>query len=489
MAETITDPRQRKWAFLHAVYALLLVMFYLYYPANIYLWETLRYGYVFLSMPVAVVFYYYFRGLRDGPEYILVTGYALWFYITRVLNGQIWLDDFFEFHKCIEITLCAVILPAPLLLNGQGRKRLANWFCALTGLYLFVVGLAGVYAVLARRAVLHPVSGIVIAGMAYWGPVTRLNVTDLHPNVTGMMFFVGFFLLMYQFFACRRKLWRIPIVLAAAVDYFIIAFTFSRATMIAFSVCIGMLLILAVRKAFPLRRLWAQILLMVAILAVTVPLCYKSFDLTAGLVNKLEAADRSSEEELSAKSAEAAGPRLLSASEEKEEEGQVYEDQRDLGEDMGSLAGRTDIYKGEWITICQEPIRLLRGALWGDVMTIVNQHIKEPNAHLHNYLLQVLGLTGVPGFLLVLAFSLLLLARMVLVFFSPDPAVEMPVRVLTVLLTGYFIDGMVEIPMFSTTNANAFLFFLIAGLFLAWSYEWYPPKKKFPFIAWRREET
>ena len=47
--------------------------------------------------------------------------------------------------------------------------------------------------------------------------------------------------MIYQFFHCEKKLWRIPILLSAALDLIIIAITYSRSARLCMAMTFGLL--------------------------------------------------------------------------------------------------------------------------------------------------------------------------------------------------------------------------------------------------------
>jgi O-antigen ligase len=101
---------------------------------------------------------------------------------------------------------------------------------------------------------------------------------------------------------------------------------------------------------------------------------------------------------------------------------------------------------------------------------------------MHNVLLQVLMLTGIPGFLLVLAFMLLLIRRAVKLFFSAAPVM---IKVLVLPISGILFYGLFETILFTDsadqralTDFRELFFFLLAGVVLAYSYEYSPDKNR-----------
>lgn len=460
MSERLTDPREKSWAKLHAVFSLLAVLFYLYNPINKYLWETVRYGYFNAALILSVGLYCFFRGLRGELAQRLMGYYVVWYFLTRLLNGELWLQTPDEARAVWELALCGVLLPVGTLLNAQGRRRLLNWLSLGVVGYLCPVGLVGIYTFFTRRSVYNPITGATIAGVKYPNEFCHLNVTDLNSNISALLFFLAFFLLVYQFFACRRKLWRVLMFPAAAICYLNMAFTFSRNVMINFSLGIGMLALLLIRRAFPVRKLALQAVIAAAVILAALPLGMKSFDLTAALSSRIISRtvdfDYLPEDAL-------------------EVTDDSFTDYRDFGEDLSTLTLRTSIYKGAFLTAVKDPIRLVKGCLYSHLMDYVNPLLTRPHGHLHNFLLQTVGLTGLPGLLLVLGFCALLTWRMIRIFFSEKAELDFPVRLLTIPLTGVLVYGMLEVPIFGYSDIRAFLFFLLAGIFLGWSYEIDPP--------------
>ena len=90
-------------------------------------------------------------------------------------------------------------------------------------------------------------------------------------------------------------------------------------------------------------------------------------------------------------------------------------------------------------------------------------------------------LTGLPGCLLVLAFCLLLLVRMLHLFFTGDSRISLAEKTLTIPLAGILLYGMFEVVIFTAcadrrapTDMRELSFFLIAGMVLGWSHDILP---------------
>ena len=211
---------------------------------------------------------------------------------------------------------------------------------------------------------------------------------------------------------------------------------------------------------------------------VSLPLAYKSCDvLTAG----------------SAAIYNAVGPDIERTSDiylnksyfDATKDGQNFQDRRDLTESVSDASGRMDIYASTIPTFRTEPRRLLIGSYSFKMMELPQQFMVYPFFHMHNLWLQVLMLTGLPGFLLVLAFCILLIWRMLRLFFSQNPAADIAVKILTFPLAGVMIYGMFETILFTqcaddraNTDFRELFFFLLAGIVLAYSYELAPKKDR-----------
>lgn len=150
------------------------------------------------------------------------------------------------------------------------------------------------------------------------------------------------------------------------------------------------------------------------------------------------------------------------------------------------MNGRAPLWKAGMIVLQEEPERLIKGGLIGQYMERVSDvrvelYTLNPNSRneqMHNYILDSLMLTGVPGALILIIFTMFLVVRMVRVFFSADPAVPFQLKLLTLPIVMLLLDNMAEAHIFRYAIMPSILFFLICGVFLAWSYEVLPGAKK-----------
>ena len=283
--------------------------------------------------------------------------------------------------------------------------------------------------------------------------------------------------MVYEFLNCRRRLWRISIVIAWLVFYLAIALAFCRTIKLAMCVNAAMLVILGGMKLIKLRSNALKALLIAVLAVVSIPLVYKSFDLT---VSATQAAYDWLDPDIERTSDE-----FMMSVYTKNEDSQTFGDTRDLKESVSTMSNRGNIFASIIPTLKEDPSILLIGKYSHQIMDIPHKYQNYPYFHMHNYLIQTLMLAGVIGLLLVLAFSIMLVIKMIRLFFTKLSEVTAAVKTLTLPLSGIFIYGMMETVIFTNcaddrapTDFRELAFFLIAGIFLGFYYDAFPVKKK-----------
>jgi O-antigen ligase len=220
---------------------------------------------------------------------------------------------------------------------------------------------------------------------------------------------------------------------------------------------------------------------LIAVLAVlSLAVCFKSYDwLRTGTGKIYDAMDV----QLERTSDQFMTPESLT------EDGTNFGDSRDLKESASTGSMRFGVWYAAIPAIRDEPMRLLIGKYSSKVMDGPHRYqISAENGsfwHMHNYLLQVLMLTGLVGFLLVLAFTVLLVVRMVRLFFTQNPSATTAIKSLTLPVSGILLYGMLETVIFTNsaderavTDFRELCFFLLAGVVLAYAYELGETRKK-----------
>ena len=433
------------------------------------IWGQIYCVYYMFLVPALIAVYFAYKRLEGPVELKLFVFYWIWIFVSRLLNG-----DFFLTHDgdmVLNIGLGCVMMAVCLLLDGKQRQRFLDGISIAVSGFYSLLSVCGLYAVLYQKELYNPLTGGSLCGFWYYDGLSRLQLLGKHANETAVWFFLGFFLLMYLFFRHKSLLWRIPIVVAAALNYINLCMTFSRSNMVAFAVCFSLLLAMVILRRMSAAKMGRQILATMGLLLVLLPLSYKSFDITAGIIGRA-ATELAVVEQQPAEQIDDANPQTA-AGQPEAGAGTVatpapaiqpaYSDKRGFSD-----TGRFTIYRTIIPTMQQEPLRLVRGCLCMDVMKIAHQYLINKDPHFHNTFLQVLCITGIPGLLLILALCVLLAIRIIRLFFSAAP---LEIKALTLILIGLFLYNMLEVSLFVAADTRAFVAYILAGAVIAYDKE------------------
>ena len=443
------------------------------------IWGGIYTVYYSFLVPVLTAFTVYFRrGEWEREEKLFLLFWA-WVFVSRLLNGDFYLTK--DADMVLNTGMAYVFLVICLALKGKRRQRLLDGVSLAVIAFYSLIALACLCCVLLRKELYNPLTGTFLCG--FYADSFRLTVFGKNPNECTMWFFLAFYMIVYQFL--RQKSWwlRVPLLLAAVLNYIILGMTFSRNGMLAFSACFGLLIVILALQKLSLRKLGTKLLVTAALLAVFTPAAYSSFGATATAMNRISGAlvwaeiRASVTDGLPAKSEENSAEMASAPISETQDvavetqsrstaEDNMYIDTRGFGD-----SGRIAIYKSIIPTMQQEPLRLLRGCLCLDVMKISNTVLPKVKPHFHNTFLQLFCLTGLPGLVLILAFCGLLAVRILRLFFSDAP---IEVKALTLILIGTFSYNLLEVSLFVAADPRAFTAYIVAGAVLAYDNEMYP---------------
>lgn len=417
------------------------------------------FGRIILVAFMALFFYHY--SFHRSFEGNLVLFYAFWFMATRFLNGDHWMAR--EPDLVLTRFLCAAMLGLGPMLDKEGRRRFLNFFCAAVGIFYFISGALAIVVNLLGTYIYLPPEGVLFGLDEPWH-IHYINVFNTNRTISSLWFYIAFCLMLYQFFACRNKRWRIPIVIAGLLFYVAISLVFSRTVKLITSVSVAMLAMLLALKYLPLKKLWQKAAILILCAGLLIPLTFKSFDWTASLMSDVSSL-------------------MISESTGEESAGVNFSDNRNLGEDISNLSERSQIFASFIPSLKLSPRRIFVGCFSDKLMSIPNLFVDFPIPffHMHNFLLETFMLTGLMGFLLVAFFCLRLVVRMLHLFFTPDRRVSLADKVLTIPLAGILLYGMFEVVIFTAcsdkrapTDMRELSFFIIAGMVLACSHEVLP---------------
>ncbi len=107
----------------------------------------------------------------------------------------------------------------------------------------------------------------------------------------------------------------------------------------------------------------------------------------------------------------------------------------------------------------------------------VNPNDKEIKPHMHNMFMEVLMLTGIPGLIMVLFWTVPLIIRMIRFFFDRTAGICLAVKYLTVPLSGVLFWHLVEVGIFTKTDTFGKVFFLLCGVFLGYYRDLFPTSR------------
>ena len=466
------ESREKSWPRFHAFMTAAMLVFFMVSPAALEHWNSIYSVYGRCAIIAMIALYFWKCGLRGALEVKLVIWYALWLFVTRLLNTDYYLEN--EFDLVLKTLLCVCVLSAGLVLDTTQRRRFFDIVIAIVGGFYFIVAILAIAACFLGIYFYIPPENVTFGIDSYSMYASFYFIAPFGTNrtVSAVWFYIAGCLMVYEFLNCRKKLWRIPIVLAWLVFYTAVALSFCRSIKLAMCVNAAMLVVLGGMKLIKLKSTALKALLIAVLAVVSMPLVYKSFDLAVS-------ATQAAYDWLDPDIERISDPYVGGG------QAQEFGDTRDLKESVSTMSNRGNIFSSILPTLKDDPMRLLIGKYSHQIMLIPNKYQNYPYFHMHNYLVQTLMLTGVIGLLLVLAFSVMLIVKMIRLFFAKLPEVTAAVKTLTLPLAGIFIYGMMETVIFTNcaddrvpTDIRELLFFFIAGVFLGFYYDAFPVKKK-----------
>lgn len=440
-------------------------------------WHFKQFWYPVLG--AALMTCYICFGLKNNrlEEKVLVA-FCVWLVISRVLNGDWFLAT--DGTVVFDIALSCMFLTVCIILPDAKRRKALDAF-AVVSILLYTFGaVLGIYTAITGNIIPNPLYESDLSSMSN----LRLYIFDNNPNASGCWMFICIFFIIYLFFRYKNPVIRTVLVLFGLTDYTALALTASRSCMLGCAVCMAMLVAVLAFKYLKVKKTGYKVLTLAVALCVAGPLCYSGFSGARHLAGKaaVDYMESKQSEEVYAEessvrpaySAENLSSYVQLSSETDEsdssQDDDIFKDERGFED-----SGRLPIYKAGIISLKDEPARLFRGCLYDDVMKTSWPYLTKEYAHMHNSYLEVLHLVGLPGLLLVIAFTVLLVIRAVRLLFSESEKADMAVKSLVLFLPGYFIYNMLETSMFIYQDFRSISLFLIAGAVIAYSHEICPP--------------
>ena len=469
----------RKNVFAAAVF--LLFCYFMLWELNFYLAETIKTTWYMMAVPVLTGGVLYFRGLRDGPEFRLLLAYWLWVWLSRALNGAPFLQ--YDFQLFFDLGLMFPFFALGMALDAAGRRRFLNWLSAAAGAYYFLLGLVCLMAFLQRRMFLNPITEGSIGLVPSAGGFQRINILDTNPDTSAYWFMMPLFLMVYQFFTCRRKLWRVPIALASLVYFAVISITYTRSVMLATATGLALLVVLLTDRALRSSGRGLRVCVLLLSFLLSLVLFYKLSDTCAAGLSRLSytlypvetVAPAESSAPAAAESEDPAAPAPESAAVRRPANRAAITQLPGLWGKLDVLSTRRlTVWYSALLALRDDPSVLWKGQFVKDMMVVSNTYTPHKPPHYHNVPVQVLMFTGLPGLLLILAVLILLLVRGFRLLFSRDPHADLAVKCLFLPVAASLVYYMLEIGIFTRCDVRPLYFYLICGMMLGWYYELYP---------------
>ncbi|MBQ9664096.1 MAG: O-antigen ligase family protein [Oscillospiraceae bacterium] len=385
-----------------------------------------------------------------------------WFVLSRIINGDYALQK--EYNQVLDLALMLPAFALGITLKKERRGTFLNWFSAIVGGYFFVLGCVCIYSFSQRIDIPNTITQQFIVSTLDNSDFTRICILDTNVDATAFWFLESFLLMDYQFFACRKKAWRIPIFLSAAVDYIVIGMTYTRSVFIAVSAAVGLSLIFALNRKLSSRKKGIRYLFLFFVLLIAMFGTYKGFYRSTEYFGRMSVERRYQD----------------ATEEEKEEifQGEFTDTRRSKSINQFT-SGRFWIYRAGKLILQRNLSIWLHGCLYDESALLLTETMKEGGGssqggfvpHYQNFLLQVLVVDGLPGLLLVLLFCLSLLYKEAKLFFRETLNAEAALLVLGLSVATPMLYGMLESCFFTVTDVRTLFFFLMSGLFLGSCYD------------------
>ncbi len=458
---------KKDWPGFHAVCVFLIVCMYMICPVIPEHWAQFYYSYGLMFILAVSGIYFYVCRLRGTVEVRLLIYYAAWVLITRILNTDYYLEN--EYQLVISRIICAVVMPGCIFLKAEDRSKLLDAISIAVGGFMLVTCLLGLYAYF-TGSYFSVGPEAQVFGIDYPDYFNHLVLWQTNRTIFGVWIYIAWCLMIYEFFRHKSLIWRVPVVIAFIVFCLSIAAAFNRTVKLVSAINLAMVAMMIILERFDASRLSRRVPALILAAVIMIPVVYKGYDLVIDGMGKAAqiagfSENRPSDEFIAYRN-----------------EGEAFGDPRKLDDPISGTVSRAQIYGSFLHTIKQDPMRILIGKYSFKAMDIPHRYMEYPFAHMHNFLLQTFMVTGLVGFSLAAVFTVLLVRRMILLFFSKAPYW---VKCLTLPLTGMLIHNMFDMYLFNFsadsrsfgTDIREICFFVLAGAVISYSEEYISGKK------------
>ena len=375
---------------------------------------------------------------RDGIyhkriEYTLAFCFVIWFSITRIINGDWFLERSRFSVFFLALSMC-VALPYSMIIPDKRRSLLETLFSLIFIIFFLVLAWLSIYVVVTGQTLYLPKSTYTIMVDLE----NRLWIWQKHPNTTAGVFSICYFATLYLLAAQKKKryLW-IPVIIACVSFYIAIRLTDCRFIMISTSFFTGA--IIASASSHHMFKIPHTFKVSIFILAWIIPstIMYFGYHIIEDGINnyvanriRIESSAINSLESSSAETIETQGkimtvisdtnsidvnansyigkePAVIFDVNDDDVKDESVVANRPLINDFLTLNNRTTIYLATLKTLIAHPMTLLFGNDDQELMKWVNGYLNPPDnhyGHTHSSIFQVLMTCGIIGILIMFWF-------------------------------------------------------------------------------------
>ena len=423
--------------------------------------------------------------VRKRPGMRWMIAYFLWYLAVLIINRWFLAYEFAGFRLVLYRLLFVTLVCYPLGWELAARRRAARAvFCTLTGA-LAVMSAIGLFCVVFQTRWYTPLRHGAVGLLMEEFTGLRLYLFA-HPNIAGAALMMTMLLCVYLWLTAARRAAKVWHGLCFALHFLALALTVSRTSMIAASAGLALLPFLWVYGRLRASRPLLSWVAGIGCAALAVAICYGSLTLVVwGAGRVVQIPDAPADVGISAEasveaSVEASAEIPVEASADARESPVDLLSQREQLGITSLLSGRTVIWDAALRTVAAYPTLLLKGATLERLMLTVRSQAPAPGiesfVHLHSSYLTVLIGMGLPGFLLLAGFLVLLARRSLRLMLCTDAGLGE--RFLPAVLLGSVIVAMAEPFYFTGQYFMDRLFFLAAGFVMAEAYRKNAPRAR-----------
>ncbi len=437
----------------------LFVYFSLYNFATNYFGRLYYVGYILVPL-ICVPCFLLFRGLKDGWEIRLYFLFCLLITVFRAVAGS--LAEEINLIITLGCWMCLCHLTAASLLPEELSLKILDTVSVIVCAAYSLLGILGIYTGVSGQSLMHPLTGLPLCHLVG----SRLFIFNSNCNSVAGWFYMTIMLCIFLFFRKKKKWQRCLSLLGIVIMFLCISITFSRSIWLSFSVSMGMLTACIALDKMADKQLWKKALVLVVLMLAVIPLTFKAFSVAGEFV--VSFSEMKTEVSTVNESAEGSALPQAAASTNTELA-------KDLNERGMSSTGRTDIWKASLECLKEDPERIIFGSLLSIDET--NQYIMEhypevyklygEKSNHHNTYLELLQENGIINFLLMMVFFVLLLIKMIKLYFSQHtvPAV----KIIVIAVSGLMLYNCVESTLFTIYDMRTAIFCVLAGYVLAFA--------------------